>query len=264
MLLFVMLCVNAQDSSAVKSEEHGSNASSPKQLPQVVQDLINNMVYVEGGTFTMGDNSMQSGDPYRREQPEHQVTLSPFFICRYEVTQEVWDAVMGYNYARVKGPKLAMDNLCWDDCQEFVFKLVLMTGINFRMPTEAEWEFAARGGNKSRHTTYSGSNHIDSVGWYKYNSGGRVHPVGQKMPNELGLYDMTGNVCEWCYDYCGRYKGTPQTNPRGAKNSSGNVFRGGHGDERHEGCRVASRNGAQPAYKTYFMGFRLAATPGSE
>ncbi|MBR5654015.1 MAG: SUMF1/EgtB/PvdO family nonheme iron enzyme [Prevotella sp.] len=261
-LLSIMLCVNAQDNNNDKSEEQGSNASSPRPLPQVIEDLIENMVYVEGGTFTMGDNNPGlNGDPLEREKPEHQVTLSPYFICRYEVTQEVWDAVMGVNFTRVRASKLPVDNVCWDDCQEFVLKLVLMTGINFRLPTEAEWEFAARGGNKSRHTKYSGSNDIDSVGWCRFNSGNILHPVGQKMPNELGLYDMTGNVGEWCYDYYGRYDGSAQINPRGVANGAENVVRGGNCFQILEVCHIAFRYGEIPAQRSPGIGLRLAATP---
>lgn len=253
-LLSIMLCINAQGSN----DEGGSQ----KPLPKAIEELIENMVYVEGGTFTMGDNNPGlNGDPLEREKPEHQVTLSPYFISRYEVTQDVWDAVMGNNYARVKGSKLPVVNVCWDDCQEFVLKLVLMTGINFRLPTEAEWEFAARGGNKSRHTNYSGSNDIDSVAWYGYNSGNTLHPVGQKLPNELGLYDMNGNAGEWCYDYYGRYESAAQVDPRGAENSSQNVVRGGNSFQIPEWCHVTSRFGEIPASRTYYIGLRLAATP---
>ena len=248
-LLSVMLCVDAQDST------------STKQLPQPVQDLIENMVYVKGGTFTMGDNSARNMDIMEREKPEHQVTVSPFFICRYEVTQELWDAVMGNNFSRIKGAKLPVTNICWDECQGFVLKLVLMTGINFRLPTEAEWEFAARGGNMSRHTKYSGSNQIDSVAWHTYNSGNNIHFVGQKSPNELGLYDMNGNVWEWCYDYYGPYEKAAQTNPRGISNSATNVIRGGSFQERPEFCCVTSRFGVMPAMQLPYVGLRLAATP---
>ena len=261
-LLSFFLCTNAQVNSTVSSEGQDSNSqSSSKQLPQAIQDLLEDMVYVKGGTFTMGDNSEHHVNLIYREKPEHQVTVSSFFICRYEVTQEVWDAVMGVNFSRVRGVRLPVSNVCWDDCQEFVFKLVLMTGINFRLPTEAEWEFAARGGNKSRHTKYSGSNSIDSVGWYAYNSQQNIHPVGQKMPNELGLYDMTGNVSEWCYDYFGRYGSSPQTNPRGVSNSSENVVRGGNYYQLPEICHVSTRSSEIPAYKAPFIGLRLAATP---
>lgn len=220
------------------------------------------MVYVEGGTFTMGNNLFEYSNPFEITKPEHEVTLSPYFICRYEVTQDVWDAVMGNNFSRVKGAKLPVSNICWDDCQEFVLKLVLMTGINFRLPTEAEWEFAARGGNKSRQTEYSGGKAIDSVAWYGYNSNAIIHPVGQKSPNELGLYDMNGNVWEWCYDYFGIYDNSAQTNPKGAVNSSTNVTRGGYYLEKPENCRVYSRYGINPSTKSPYGGFRLAATPG--
>ena len=261
-LLSAMLCVNAQNSNTGMSEGHGSKASnSPKQLPQVIQDLFENMVYVEGGTFTMGSNLERQDLTFGKEDPEHQVTVSPFFICRYEVTQEVWDAVMGNNQMPVKGAKLPVGNVCWDDCQEFVLKLILMTGVNFRLPTEAEWEFAARGGNKSRHTKYSGSNSIDSVAWYQFNSGNRLHPVGQKSPNELGLYDMNGNVWEWCYDYYGLYDKSAQTDPKGVLNSSTNVIRGGCSGWRPELCNVTSRMGFSPETSAVLGGFRLAATP---
>lgn len=250
MLLTVILGANAQNDSI-----------TAKQIPQVIQDLIENMVYVEGGTFTMGDNQIEYTDPFKVTKPEHQVTVSPFFICRYEVTQEVWDAVMGNSFSRVKGTKLPVNNICWDDCQEFILKLVLMTGINFRLPTEAEWEFAARGGNKSNHYGHSGSNTIDSVAWYRYNSGENLHPVGQKSPNELGLYDMNGNVWEWCYDYFGIYSSAIQTDPRGVPNSSTNVTRGGSYLEIVEECRVSSRYGQNPSTKSPYCGLRLAATP---
>ena len=250
-LLSVVLRVNAQDNT------------SSKPLPQAVQELIENMVYVEGGTFTMGDDSAPNVDQLEREKPEHQVTVSPFFICRYEVTQELWDAVMGSNFARVKGAKLPVSKICWDECQGFILKLVLMTGINFRLPTEAEWEFAARGGNLSRHTKYSGSNHVDSVAWYAYNSSEKLHFVGQKAPNELGLYDMNGNVWEWCYDYYGRYESAPQTDPRGIENSSTNVIRGGCYNDRPENCCVTTRLGVSPAMQFPYIGLRLAATPDS-
>ena len=250
-LLSVTFCANAQDS-----------IPSLKHLPQAIRDLVENMVYVEGGTFTMGNNQFEYDNPFNIAKPEHQVTLSPYFICRYEVTQEVWDAVMGNNFSRVKGAKLPVTNICWDDCQEFVIKLVLMTGINFRLPTEAEWEFAARGGNKSCHTEYSGGNAIDSVAWCQFNSGGVLHPVGQKLPNELGLYDMNGNVWEWCYDYYGIYDSSAQTNPKGTLNASTNVTRGGCYTLRPEDCRAFSRYGINPSTKSPYGGFRLAATPG--
>ena len=266
LLLSVVLSMNAQNSSVALSQggQESKANSTPKQLPPALQELIENMVYVEGGTFTMGDKSLLNEDQLGREKPEHQVTLSPFFICRYEVTQEVWEAVMGNSFSPVKGAKLPVNNICWDECQEFVVKLIFMTGINFRLPTEAEWEFAARGGNKSLHTKYSGSNTIDDVAWYQYNSGNRLHPVGKKSPNELGLYDMTGNVSEWCYDYYGRYDSSAQTNPKGVSNSAENVVRGGSIAQIPMGCHVTYRLGIIPAQRSTTLGFRLAATPGSE
>ena len=249
-LLSATLCAHAQNES-----------SSPQKLPLVIQNLIEDMVYVEGGTFTMGDNSIKYNNAFKTTDPEHQVTLSPFFICRYEVTQEVWDAVMGNNRSRVQNAKLPVSNVCWDESMTFILKLVVMTGINFRLPTEAEWEFAARGGNKSRQTIYSGSNNIDSVAWYQYNSSEKPHPVGQKSPNELGLYDMNGNVWEWCFDYYAAYDSAAQTDPKGALNSSTMVARGGDCFMIPEDCRVSSRYGRNPVFCSPSSGFRLAATP---
>ena len=150
------------------------------------------MVYVSGGTFTMGATSEQGSDAYDWEKPAHSVTLSGYYIGKYEVTQELWKAVMGSNPSRFKGDNLPVEQVSWDDVQEFLRKLNAMTGKRYRLPTEAEWEFAARGGNSSRGYKYSGSNSLGSVAWYYDNSGSRTHAVGTKSPNELGIYDMSG------------------------------------------------------------------------
>ena len=170
---------------------------SQAQKDRIIQNLINNMVYVQGGTFMMGATSEQGSDAYDNEKPAHQVTLSSFSIGRYEVTQEEWQAVMGSNPSWFKGPKRPVENVSWDDCQAFIKKLNEMTGKQFRLPTEAEWEFASRGGIKSQGYKYSGSNNLNSVAWYADNSGNTTHDVGQESPNELGIYDMSGNVWEW-------------------------------------------------------------------
>ena len=161
------------------------------------------MIPVEGGTFTMGSNINGS---WSNAYPEHTVTLSDYSIGQTEVTQELWIAVMGNNPSHFKGdPQRPVERVTWDDCQSFINELNKLTGRHFKLPTEAQWEFAARGGNQSMGFTYSGSNNLNDVAWYENNSNNSTHPVATKTPNELGLYDMSGNVQEWCQDWCGYY-----------------------------------------------------------
>lgn len=227
-------------------------------LPTVIQNLVNNMVYVQGGTFMMGATSEQGSDAYDDEKPAHQVTLSSFSIGKYEVTQEEWEAVMGSNPSRFKGAKRPVENVSWNDCQTFIRKLNQMTGKQFRLPTEAEWEYAARGGNRSRGYKYSGSDNIGSVAWYDGNSSNETHPVGQKSSNELGLYDMTGNVWEWCQDWKGSYSSSAQTNPTGPSSGSNRVNRGGCWYYLARHCRVSYRFYFTPGYRDHNLGLRLA------
>ena len=227
-------------------------------MPPVLQNLINNMIYVEGGTFTMGATSEQGSDVFKEEKPVHQVTLSSFSIGKYEVTQEEWEAVMGSNPSYFNGKNLPVEKVSWDDCQKFIRKLNQLTGKQFRLPTEAEWEYAARGGNKSRGYKYAGSNDLGSVAWYDSNSGDKTHEVGQKQPNELGLYDMSGNVYEWCQDWYGSYSSSSQTNPTGSSSGSGRVNRGGSWFDLAGFCRVSDRGGSSPGDRYYLLGLRLA------
>ena len=169
--------------------------ATPDALPQI------EMVFVKGGTFMMGATPEQGSDAGDGEKPVHSVTVSDFYIGKYEVTQAQWKAVMGKNPSHYKGENRPVERVSWYDIQKFIEKLNAKTGKRYRLPTEAEWEYAARGGNQSKGYKYSGSNDIGSVAWYTNNSGDRTHPVGQKQPNELGLYDMTGNVWEWCSDW---------------------------------------------------------------
>lgn len=231
------------------------------KLNPIIKNLINNMVYVSGGTFTMGATSEQGSEANYEsydEKPTHRVTLSSFYIGKYEVTQAEWKAVMGSNPSYFKGDNLPVENVSWNDCQEFIRKLISLTGKNFRLPTEAEWEFAARGGKNSRGYKYSGSNDIGSVAWYYSNSGSKTHPVGQKSPNELGLYDMSGNVWEWCQDWNGDYPSSVQTNPTGPISGSYRVCRGGSWDYNAGGCRVSFRNFCTPGGRGDSLGLRLA------
>ena len=215
------------------------------------------MVYVAGGTFTMGCTYEQGDDCDNDEKPAHQVTLSSFNIGKYEVTQAQWKQVMGSNPSSFKGDNLPVENVSWNDVQEFIRKLNALTGKRYRLPTEAEWEFAARGGNQSRGYKYSGSNTIGNVAWYYDNSGSKTHPVGTKSANELGIYDMSGNVWEWCSDWYGAYSSSAQTNPKGPTTGSGRVFRGGSWDNNAGGCRVSDRRYLTPGYSYYVLGIRL-------
>ena len=250
--------------------------SKEQELPPlapVIQQLIDNMVHVEGGFFMMGsnleeDNECKTDDehPALKEGPIHQVTLSSFSIGRYEVTQEEWLTVMGSSLSEFKSGKMPVKRVCWWDCQDFIKKLNRLTGMNFRLPTEAEWEFAARGGNKSHGYRYSGSDCLDDVAWYSDNckddeaesTEDSTHEVGKKSPNELGLYDMSGNVCEWCATYWGGYPSSAQTDPQGPTSGTYRVYRGGSWYYNASFCRVARRYGATPDYLSSVIGFRLA------
>ena len=234
-----------------------SHSSSTVSLSTELNKLINNMVYVSGGTFTMGGTSEQGSDADDSEKPTHSVTLSSYYICKYEVTQALWRAVMGSNPSYFKGDNLPVEQVSWNDCQTFINRLNSYTGRNFRLPTEAEWEFAARGGNYSRHYKYSGSNYIGDVAWYTDNSGNRTHPVGTKQANELGLYDMSGNVYEWCSDWSGSYSSYSQSNPTGAASGSCRVLRGGCWYIVARYCRSSFRYDDAPGSGYYCLGLRL-------
>ena len=215
--------VAQQASSSSSPVSFGGNTIS---IP-VKNGITIDMVKVEAGTFMMGATS-EMQDPFDDQKPVHQVTLTnDYYMGKYEVTQALWQAVMGSNPSFFKGDDLPVEQVSWNDCQEFVSKLNRMTGRKFRLPTEAEWEYAARGGKKSRGYQYSGNSNISDVAWYDGNSGGKTRPVGTKQANELGIYDMTGNVGEWCQDRYGSYVTSSQTNPTGANSGSYRVRRGG-------------------------------------
>ena len=215
------------------------------------------MIRVEGGTFMMGSPDNDS-DAYGNEKPQHQVTLSDCYIGETQVTQALWEAVMGSNPSQFKGSKRPVEQVSWKDCQKFISKLNQLTGQQFRLPTEAEWEFAARGGNKSRGYKYSGSNDIDDVAWYGANSNDKTHDVKTKAPNELGLYDMSGNVWEWCQDWYGDYSSDAQTNPTGPASGSERVNRGGHWSNFARSYRVVFRKLDAPDWRHDDLGLRLA------
>ena len=205
----------------------------------------------------MGGTSEQGSDAADDEKPTHRVTLSNFYIGKYEVTQALWEAVMGSNPSNWKGSNLPVETVSWDDCQTFIRKLNALTGKNFRLPTEAEWEFAARGGNNSRGYKYAGSNNIGHVAWYWNNGGEKTHVVGTKSSNELGLYDMSGNVWEWCQDWFGSYSSASQTNPTGASSGSYRVLRGGCWFNYARSCRSSGRIINTPGGRYNDNGLRL-------
>ena len=215
------------------------------------------MVEVRGGTFRMGATSEQGSDADSDEKPVHSVTLNSYYIGKTEVTQALWKAVMGSNPCHFRGDNRPVECVSWNDCQEFIRKLNALTGQNFRLPTEAEWEFACRGGNNSRGYKYSGSNYIDNVAWYTANSG-NTHPVAMKLPNELGIYDMSGNVYEWCNDWYGGYASGAQTNPKGPYDGSRRVDRGGCWGGGPGFIRSSCRDFESPDYRSGSYGLRLA------
>lgn len=214
------------------------------------------MVEVEGGTFLMGATSEQE-KPKRDEKPVHVVSLRRYYIGQTEVTQALWQTVMGNNPSDFTGSRKPVENVSWDDCQKFISKLNSLTGKHFRLPTEAEWEYASRGGNKSQCYVYSGSNNLDDVAWYADNSNDVTHDVGTKQGNELGIFDMSGNVLEWCSDWYGDYSDKAKRNPRGAKKGLYRVVRGGSWLNKVDHCRSSYRNCMSSDERNANLGFRI-------
>ena len=252
LILFIILLSKGCGGEKLPAPPVEEEYALPAAAVYTAGDVDFYMVPVSGGTFTMGDEQGEDD-----EKPVHEVTLSDYEIGQTEVTQELWETVMGSNPSYFRGAQRPVDNVSWDDCQEFILRLNEMTGENFRLPTEAEWEYAARGGYSSSYS-YSGSDDIDAVAWYDGNSGGETHEVGQKMHNELGIYDMSGNVWEWCQDWCGDYNYSPETNPQGPSSASYRVSRGGGWYSYARRCRVAFRFHLTPGYRNYYLGLRLA------
>ncbi len=214
------------------------------------------MIFVEGGSFEMGSN-----DSLQNERPAHEVLLNSFYIGKYEVTQALWQAVMGSNPSGFKGcDECPVEELTWESIQEFLGKLNKQTGKQYRLPTEAEWEYAARGGSISKGYIYSGSNNISEVAWYKINADNKTHPVGLKKPNELGIHDMTGNVWELCSDWYDKnyYNKSPKSNPQNIKKSSYRVARGGSWRSMELRCYNKARNRNIKDHHIANGGFRLA------
>ena len=263
-LLLMLLLVGAVSLGIFGSD--GETKADISTGSFTVKGVSFKMVAVDGGTFQMGATSEQQ-NAYDYEKPVHSVTLGSYYIGETEVTQELWQAVMGSNPSDFTGnSQHPVEWVSWNDCQTFVDKLndllagQLPAGRRFRLPTEAEWEYAARGGNRSRGTQYSGSSSIGDVAWYDDNIGGTTHPVKGKSPNELGLYDMSGNVYEWCEDYydSGYYSSSPSANPQGPSSGYNRVLRGGGWYSDAQCCRVANRNYNTPGSRDFDYGLRLA------
>ena len=230
----------ASSSNGYASSSSVSSGGNEISIP-VKNGITIDMVKVEAGIFMMGATS-EMQYPVDDEKPVHQVTLTKdYYMGKYEVTQALWKAVMGRKPSFFEGDNLPVEWVSWNDCQKFISKLNKMTGRRFRLPTEAEWEYAARGGKKSRGYQYSGSSNISDVAWYDGNSGSKTHPVGTKQANELGIYDMSGNVYEWCQDSYVSYVSASQTNPTGAVSGAFRVGRGGGWNCIARGCRSALR-----------------------
>ncbi len=243
-------------------------SSINKAVAQITIDT--NMIFVEGGSFQMG-----SADGSDNQKPVHEVRVSSFWIGKYQITQKEWVEVMGSNPAKWKGDLLPVESVSWYDAVEYCNKRSIREGLTpcysgsgdnitcnwnangYRLPTEAEWEYAARGGIKSRGFKYSGSNNIDEVAWYDGNSGWRTHEVGGKKPNELGIYDMSGNVWEWCWDIDGSYPSGAQSNPHGATSGTYRVVRGGSWFNFAYYCTVSYRNYSYATYSFSYLGFRV-------
>lgn len=223
------------------------------------------MVYVGGGVFTMGSNDSKGvANQYESTRPEHEVTVGAFYIGRFEVTQALWTAVMGENPSFFRGSgNLPVENITWTQAQEFCMLLSQQTGRRFRLPTEAEWEFAARAGGSF---PFAGCNRnlLDSCAWYCVNSESRTHEVGTRVPNAFGLYDMSGNVAEWCGDWMGTYTEVRQSDPHGPQTGDSRIVRGGHYYSTSSSCAVFDRGWYVPTGKTEYYGLRLVMEAGNE
>ncbi|MCX6244292.1 MAG: SUMF1/EgtB/PvdO family nonheme iron enzyme [Bacteroidetes bacterium] len=215
------------------------------------------LIFVRGGSFKMGTIR-----GVKDEQPGHVVTLDDFYIGKFEVTQNQWKQIMDQDTSKryiMNCGNCPTERVSWYNVMEFIEKLNLETGLNYRLPTEAEWEYAAKGGKLSKGFAFSGSDTIDVVAWKDGNAGNTTHPVGKKKPNELGIYDMTGNVFEWCSDWYSPtwYEVSEKKNPAGPEAGTFRVMRGGSWFHDHTGLRITEREKGNPSYRYGYVGFRL-------
>jgi formylglycine-generating enzyme required for sulfatase activity len=267
-VMFLTIPVVAQNKTHT-APTHGKStkqvAAKPEmetKLAEVVRSIESKMVSIQGGSFTMGCVNPQDSECYYWEKPRHTVSVSSYYLGKYPVTVKEWKAVMGTTPNSSKNcSECPMENITWYEAMEFISKLNQLTGKYYRLPTEAEWEYAAKGGNMSHGYKFPGSNDPKHVAWYDSISGGVSHPVGQKQPNELGLYDMGGNVWQWCSDWFDDkyYSNSPSNNPQGP--SAGNNYRcvrGGSWWGPVIDCRSCNRDRYPPDAKDDDVGFRIA------
>lgn len=242
-----------------KKKEKEKDITLPMVSKEFLDSIQNNLVWVTGGRFVMGDDGGEAD-----EKPAHEVVVDGFAISKYPVTQRQWTVIMGSNPSEFTGcDQCPIDRVSWDDAQKFIAILNKLTGKYYSLPTEAEWEYAAKGGLEGKGFRYSGSDDIDQVGWYTGNSNRRPHVVGEKAPNELGLYDMTGNMWEWCQDWYAKfyYELNEKYSPTGPSSGAGRVRRGGSWFTQAINCRVTTRNNVQQDYKDDSGTFRLVQYP---
>ena len=237
-LLLCFACAKKVSGSATASSAHLSRRDSSANMAKVLDEIASRMVKIEGGSYTMGCTPEQEEECMENELETKKVTVGSFSLSKYEVTQAEWAAIMGYNPSAHKDcADCPVENLSLKDIKEFIVKLNAVSGKNYRLPTQEEWEYAARGGNQSKAYKYAGSNNLNDVAWFDETSDKQTHPIGQKKPNELGLYDMSGNVYEWCSD---------------------EFVRGGSFQSTGKYCRVPAKSGISTAYRYEDNGIRLA------
>lgn len=260
-VFFVVAKVVQQNTGSQATRTSGPASDKNRQILSLGMELV----YVAPGSFQMGSN-----DGISIEKPVHTVQISRgYWIGKHEITQQEYESIMGDNPSEFQGARNPVEKVSWNDCVSFCKKLTdqerragrLPEGYEYRLPTEAEWEYAARGGSSGRSTKYAGSNSIGDIAWYGDNSGKKTHPVGQKQANELGLYDMSGNVYEWCHDWNGDYSSGSQTDPTGPGTGSDRVSRGGSWYYDASYCRVAGRDYYPPTSTPTNVGFRVVLAP---
>lgn len=253
---------NRTGNAAVPKAVDAGVPASGKDYTETISGIDLKMVYVAGGDFVMGGTAEQTGEAESNEKTVRRVTLDSYYIGAFEVTQSQWEKVMKTNPSCFrKGADYPVEQVSWEDAQAFCEKLSRKTGKKYCLPTEAQWEYAARGGSKDEGTRYSGGDFLDTLAWYGDNSSQSTHPVGMKRPNALGLYDMSGNVWEWCNDWYGDYRPNDLQNPTGAFAGSYRVLRGGSWCYYAGRCRVSYRFNDYPNIRNNNYGFRVVCLP---
>jgi formylglycine-generating enzyme required for sulfatase activity len=238
---------------ALLAQKSNSNSAIQTKKTQTSEIGAIEMVTVQGGTFQMGSNDETPG-----EKPVHSVTVSSFMMSKTEITQAQWMSIMGSNPSEHKNcDDCPVEQVSWTAVQDFLNKLNEKTSKHYRLPTEAEWEYAALGGIKNKGYKFCGSDNLNDVAWNAENSGGISHQVAKKKPNSLGLYDMSGNVWEWCSDWYGSYSGNPQTDPKGPETGTDHVIRGGRWSGDAANCTASFRFHYAPENRNFGLGFRV-------